>query len=338
MRAHLRYPEDLFRLQTAAYARYHLTDPGEFYTQESAWRVARDPGTAGADPNTVVTNEQGEATGETRAARIAPYYQLLQLPTEGGSRTEAEAEMVLMRPYVPYSEQEQSQLLTAFMAARMDGEQYGELIVYEMEGEGSTLPDGPGIAAATIGGDRDVTEARRNAGEDAEVRLGNLLLIPIDNAVLYVQPWYQVAKDPNRQLPQLTQVIVAFGDRVVIEETLQEALEAMFGQQANTQEQPDAAPTEPGEGDEDGDAGTPSPDAPAGTAAEEAARLLEEANGLFEEAETALTEDGDLGTYQELVREANGKVDEAIALLQGDEPAPDDEEAPDTTTTTTAPA
>ncbi|MDD9370894.1 MAG: UPF0182 family protein, partial [Acidimicrobiales bacterium] len=133
MRDHLRYPEDLFRLQTAAYARYHLTDPGEFYTQETAWRVARDPGTAGADPNTVVTNEQGEATGETRAARIAPYYQLLQLPVEAGDEP-TDAEMVLMRPYVPYSEQEQSQLLTAFMAARMDGDDYGELVVYEMEG------------------------------------------------------------------------------------------------------------------------------------------------------------------------------------------------------------
>src|SRR5690606_34418519 len=132
----------------------------------------------GADPSTVVTNEQGEATGETRAARIAPYYQLLQLPVEEGDEP-TDAEMVLMRPYVPYSEQEQSQLLTSFMAARMDGGDYGELVVYEMEGEGNTLPDGPGIAAGWIGGDSDVTEARRNAGDDAEVRLGNLLLIPI---------------------------------------------------------------------------------------------------------------------------------------------------------------
>ncbi|HEX5947024.1 MAG TPA: UPF0182 family protein [Acidimicrobiales bacterium] len=339
MRSHLRYPEDLFRLQTAAYARYHLTDPDEFYTQESAWRVARDPGTAGADPNTEVTNEQGEATGETRAARIAPYYQLLQLPAEADDPP-TDAEMVLMRPYVPYSEQEQSQLLTAFMAARMDPENYGKLVVYEMEGEGNTLPDGPGIAAATIGGDRDVTEARRNAGEDAEVRLGNLLLIPIDNAVLYVQPWYQVAKDPNRQLPQLTQVIVAFGDRVVIEETLQEALEAMFGQQTSTQEQPDAGTDDEGEGGGDpggSDDGSddPAPDEPSGTAAEQAAALLEEAGTLFDEADTALSEDGDLGRYQELVREANAKVDEAYDLLQGEE-APED--APDTPTTTTAPA
>ena len=336
MRDHLRYPEDLFRLQTAAYARYHLTDPEEFYTQESAWRVARDPGTAGADPNTVVTNEQGEATGETRTARIAPYYQLLQLPTGDAAEAAeaAEAEMVLMRPYVPYSEQEQSQLLTAFMAARMDGDNYGELIVYEMESEGRTLPNGPGIAAATIGADRDVTEARRNAGEDAEVRLGNLLLIPIDNAVLYVQPWYQVAKDPNRQLPQLTQVIVAYGKQVVIEETLQEALQALFGQQATTQEQPDAETTEPG-GEGDGDTGGPAPEAPTGSASEQAAALLEEANTLFEEAETALSEDGDLGRYQELVGDANAKVDEAIALLQGEEPATGDEDATDATTTTT---
>ena len=325
VRAHLRYPEDLFRLQTASYGRYHLSDPDEFFTQEDAWRVARDPGTAGADPTTQVTDDAGQATGEVRAARIAPYYQLLQLPQDGEATEPGDAEMVMMRPFVPYSDDDRSQLLTAFMAARMDGDSYGELVVYEMSSR--DLPDGPGIVAGTIGGNQDVARAVRDAG-DSEVRLGNLLLVPIDNALLYVQPFYLVANDPTRQLPQLEHVIVAYDKQVVIESTLADALTTLFGEDAPTQEQPDEEPA----GGEEPDAGEDEPDAPSGTAAEQAATLLEEAGALFDEADTALSEDGDLGAYQELVREANAKVNEAYDLLQGNG------DAPETPTTTTAPA
>jgi hypothetical protein len=334
LRAHLRYPEDLFRLQTAAYGRYHLEDPDAFFTQEDAWRVARDPGTAGADPTTQVTDEAGQATGEQRVARISPYYQLLQLPQDEGGTVSAEAEMVLMRPFVPYSDDDQSQLLTAFMAARMDGDNYGDLMVYEMSS--TDLPDGPGIAAATIGADEAVSELENLLGRGgSEVRYGNMLLVPINNALLYVQPFYVVAEDQSRQVPQLQRVIVNFGQEVVIKETLSEALTELFGEQAVTQEQPGEDAGEPGD-----EGGT---DTPTGTAAEQAASLLEEANGLFGEADTALTE-GDLGTYEELNEEAQDLVDQAIDLLQGTEPAAGDDggggedETTETTESDTTPA
>jgi uncharacterized membrane protein (UPF0182 family) len=323
LRAHLRYPEDLFRIQTAAYARYHLTDPDNFFTQEDAWRVARDPGTAGADPSTQVTDEAGQATGEQRAARIAPYYQLLQLPQgASGEAISAEAEMVLMRPFVPFSDDDRNQLLTAFMAARMDGESYGELVVYEMPTR--DLPDGPGIAASNIRGNENVSRDETELGRGgSQVLYGNLLLVPVDNALLYVQPFYVESSSEGRQLPQLTKVIAAFGNRVVIEETLQEALGALFGQQANTLEEPGVQPDEPaGETEQPG--GT-------GTAAERAATLLAEADVLFGEADTALGE-GDLATFDDKVDEARGKVDEAIALLEGG----DGGSGGDTTSTTTA--
>ena len=330
LRAHLRYPEDLFRLQTATYGRYHLEDPDAFFTQEDAWRVARDPGTAGADPTTQVTDEAGQATGEQRVARISPYYQLLQLPQDEGGTVSAEAEMVLMRPFVPYSDDDQSQLLTAFMAARMDGDDYGDLMVYEMSS--TDLPDGPGIAAATIGADEAVSELENLLGRGgSEVRYGNMLLVPINNALLYVQPFYVVAEDQSRQVPQLQRVIVNFGQEVVIKETLSEALTELFGEEAVTQEQPG----------EPGDEGAT--DTPTGTAAEQAASLLEEANGLFGEAETALTE-GDLGRYEDLNEQAQDLVDEAIDLLQGTEPPADDEggggedETTETTESDTTPA
>jgi uncharacterized protein len=329
LRAHLRYPEDLFRIQTAAYARYHLTDPDNFFTQEDAWRVARDPGTAGADPSTQVTDEAGQATGEQRAARIAPYYQLLQLPQgESGEAISAEAEMVLMRPFVPFSDDDRNQLLTAFMAARMDGESYGELVVYEMPSR--DLPDGPGIAASDIRGNENVARDETELGRGgSQVLYGNLLLVPVDNALLYVQPFYVESSSEGRQLPQLTKVIATFGDRVVIEETLQEALGALFGQQANTQEEPGVQPDEPA-GDAEQPGGT-------GTAAERAASLLAEADVLFGEADTALAE-GDLATYDDKVDEARGKVDEAIALLEGGDGGAGGETTTTTTATTTEPS
>jgi uncharacterized protein len=333
LREHVRYPEDLFRVQTTAYGRYHLTDPDNFYTQEDAWRVARDPGTAGADPSTPVTDTAGQATGEQRSPRIAPYYQLLQLPStqtpaSGEPASPSEAEMVLMRPFVPQSEDDRQQLLTAFMAARMDGENYGELVVYQMpSGE---LPPGPGIAAANIRGDEAVSQADTELGlGSSEVLYGNLLLIPVDNALLYVQPFYVVSENEARRLPQLTKVIATFGEQVVIEDTLTDALEALFGERVATQEQPGATPTPPS-----GEEGTEEPPA-TGTAAERAASLLAEADGLFADADNALR-DGNIGEYQEKIDEARAKVEQAQNLLADVEAGSTD--AGSGTTTTTEPS
>jgi uncharacterized protein len=321
--AHLRYPEDLFRVQTAAYGRYHLDDPDDFFNQDDAWRVARDPGTAGADPSTQVTNEQGQVTG-AQAPRIAPYYQLLQLPNDVGD-VSRQAEMVLMRPFVPFSEDDRSQLLTAFMAARMDPGHYGELVVYELPS--SDLPDGPGLAAAAIQADENVARDETELGQrGSNVLYGNLLLVPVDNALLYVQPFYVVPQDETRQLPQLEKVIVNFGDTVVIEDTLQEALVALFGERVATQERPGAEPQAPPEEQAP-------PSEQGGTAADEAARLLAQANRLFDQADAALA-DGDLATFQQRLNQARALVTEANQLLAGEG---GDSSSDESTTTTSEP-
>src|SRR5690606_4311654 len=119
-------------------------------------------------------------------------------------------------------------------------------VVYEVSATGQ--PDGPGIAAATIGADETVSELENLLGRGgSEVRYGNMLLVPINGALLYVQPFYVVAEDQTRQVPQLQRVIVNFGQEVVIENTLAEALTALFGERAVTQEQPDEPATEEGE-------------------------------------------------------------------------------------------
>jgi uncharacterized membrane protein (UPF0182 family) len=216
--------------------------------------------------------------------------------------------MVLMRPFVPYSDDDQRQQLTAFMAARMDPENYGELLVYEMPS--GDLPEGPGIAAAAIQTDERVSTLETQLGRGgSEVRYGNLLLVPVDEALVYVQPFYVVPEDQTRQVPLLERVIANYGDQVVIANTLAEAMEELFGEQPDTREDPDAEGTLPGTGEE-----TPPEDtAPSG---EEAEDLLAEAQTLFEQADEALA-DGDLGTYQERVDDAGALVDEAVELLGG---------------------
>jgi uncharacterized membrane protein (UPF0182 family) len=233
--------------------------------------------------------------------------------------------MVLMRPFVPFSDDDRSQLLTAFMAARMDPGHYGELVVYEMPS--GDLPDGPGIAAATIQADETVSELESLLGRGgSEVLYGNLLLVPVDNALLYVQPFYVVPEAETRQLPQLERVIAAYGDDVVIEDTLQEALVALFGERVATQERPGT------EGEQPPAEAEPPPEQ-GGTTADEAASLLARADRLFEQADAAL-EEGDLATFQQRINEARALVTQANELLAGDEGGGD---STTTTTSTTEP-
>jgi uncharacterized membrane protein (UPF0182 family) len=299
-------------VQTSAYARYHIIDPDNCVTQEDAWRVARDPGTAGADPSTPVTDTAGQATGEQRAPRIAPYYQLLQLPnSENRGGLPESPEMVLMRSFVPESANDRRQQLTAFMAARMEPGHYGELLVYQMPS--GHLPDGPGLAAAAISSDDAVSVLETQLGSGgSEVRLGNLLLVPIDNALVYVQPFYVVSEDENRQLPQLERVVAVFGDQVAIENTLSDALGALFNQDVSTQEHP-GTNNQPGGGSDGGEGGGEG--TPQGTAAEQAGRLLAQAQALFNQADADLKRTGDLGQYQDTAKEARDKLDQATAIL-----------------------
>jgi uncharacterized membrane protein (UPF0182 family) len=315
---HLRYPEDLFRVQTSAWERYHLSDAEQFFNEDDGWRVARDPGRATVENTTTQTttaDEASEGSSGSDAPRVPPYYQLQQLPGE------EEAEFVLMRPFVPFSENDENQQLTAFMAARMDPGHYGELKVYEMPT--SDLPDGPRLALASIQATDAVSQQETLYGAEgggSQVRYGNLLLVPIDEALVYVLPMY-VESEGEGQIPRLTNVIAVLGNEVVIEPTLQEALSSLFDQEVATQEDPTAEPPSGDEGEE-----------PTGTAAEQAQVLLSEAGDLFNEADAALAAQ-DLATYQEKTNEAREKVQEAVDLLEQEAGVPPDDATTSTTTT-----
>jgi uncharacterized membrane protein (UPF0182 family) len=303
LKEHLRYPEDLFRVQTAAWARYHLTDPARFYNTDDSWLIAKDPGASSAVTTTTAAagnNDSQPKVGNGGQDRVAPYYQLLQLPGEKG------VEFVLLRPFVPFSDKDDRQQLTAFMVARTDGDNYGKLVTYEMPS--GNLPDGPGIVSASIQSSEEVSQLETLLGSPetgSNVIYGNLLLIPVDDVLLYVQPFYVEAKGKERQIPQLRKVIAVFGDEVAIEDTLGEALTKLFGTALTTPDQ--TSPDDPT---------GPEPSTPTGTPAERAAKLLVEAQQLYDDAQKAL-ENGDLGGYQKKIVAYQAKVAEASRLLSG---------------------
>jgi uncharacterized membrane protein (UPF0182 family) len=317
---HLRYPEDLFTIQTNMWTRYHINGSQDFYEQTGAWEVAQDPGTsvrtASTEGAAVATADDTDEASTTarRQGRIDPYYLLMRLPDE------EQEDFLILRSFVPTSQDDQRQELTAFMIAKSDPDDYGELQVFEMPG---TAVDGPAIVDSNIQSEEDIAQRISLLNQQgSKVTLGNLLLIPIEQSILYVRPLY-VEADSDTPIPELKNVIVAYGADVVMRPTLPEALAALgpqFRDAAADVFDEDAAELE---ADPDTDPNVEDPEAPADEGDTAGVTgLLAQAQILFDEADQALS-DGDLGTYQDKVKEAEELIVQALELSD-----------PSTTTTT----
>ena len=196
LQKHIRYPEDLFFIQAQVYRTYHMNSAEVFYNREDLWQFPRQP--TGGD----------EAT-------MAPYYIIVRLPGE------PQAEFLQMLPMVP----SQRQNMIAWLAARSDSPDYGKLIVYEFPKD--KLVYGPFQIEALINQNTEISQQLSLWNQmGSRVIRGNLLVIPIENSILYVSPLYLHAE--AGQLPELKRVIAAYGDRVVMDETLAGALAALF--------------------------------------------------------------------------------------------------------------
>jgi uncharacterized membrane protein (UPF0182 family) len=314
LQAHVRYPDDLFRVQTNMWGRYHIGDANDFYEQTGGWAVSQAPGDSAeaAQEQTVTTDPNTGEAVEVSQRRIDPYYQLMRLPGE------EEEQFLSLRPFVPASGDDSRRQLTAFMTAISDPERYGELRVFEMPG---TQVDGPTIANANMLSDPEVSQQVTLLDQQgSQITLGNMLLIPVDQSLMYIRPLYTEAS--STQVPRLQRVIISYGNEIVIENTLREGLVELFGEAApETQEE---GPDDPDEGDEqpDPDPGTGPTDEPeeddpeVPTGDEDVAELLAQADQALADAEAAL-EAGDLGTYQDKVDEARDLVDRALGLSGG---------------------
>lgn len=226
IRAHLRYPEDLLTVQAAALGRYHITTPSAFYNATDAWHISQYPG-AGSPSDTlattVTTNAQGIVIGTGQIQRMAPIYQVLQVP--GQSATSFN----LMDAFVPVSSNDQIQTLSAFVVAGCDPGDYGQLTLF-VTPRGEAF-DGPALVDARIQANTTVSQEVSLLNQNgSQVLLGNVLMVPVGQSVLYFRPLYvQSARNP---LPVLEKVIAVYGGSngsvVGMGDNLAGALQAVF--------------------------------------------------------------------------------------------------------------
>lgn len=322
LRAHFRYPEDLFRVQTNMWGRYRFSDPAEFFNRDAAWSVAQAPSrrpevaarAAGTGAGAAAPIESLDVA-DADVERFEPYYTLFHTPGLPGDRT-----FSLLRPFVPFSADDSRKELRAFMVVSSDPGSYGELTVYTVQG---ALPAGPATVAAETDSDPIIApRVTLLAQQGSRVVFGDLQVLSMSEGLLYVRPLYVRPDDSAAQQVFLRHVVVSYNNRSVLADTLTEAVRLLFpGADLDLQEtieDPDAPdrpdPVEPGPDDPDpvepgpDDPGPDDPDPIGLTAAE----LLARADVLFAEAEAALP---DFATYQEKLDQAKELVRRALVLL-----------------------
>lgn len=197
IREHIRYPEDLFTLQSQVYATYHMKDPVTFFNKEDLWNIPNEKYAGQSIP-------------------IRPYYILTRLPGE------KDLSYILVQPFTPAKKNN----MVAWLVAKSDPNDYGKMIKYNFPKDRTVY--GPMMVEARIDQDSVISQQLTLWDQKgSSVIRGNLLVIPIRDSLLYVEPIYLQAQ--GTQLPELKRVIVAYGDDIVMEKTLREALTQIFG-------------------------------------------------------------------------------------------------------------
>ncbi|RCW61974.1 UPF0182 family protein [Halanaerobium sp. ST460_2HS_T2] len=280
LRKHLRYPQDLFKIQTQIYSTYHMQDPVVYYNREDVWSIPNE-------------NYQGSTIP------VEPYYIMNQLPDE------EEAEFILMTPFTPSNRNN----MIAWMAARNDAEHYGELFAYRFPKD--QLVYGPNQIESRIDQESEISQLLTLWSQrGSEVIRGNLLVIPINNSVLYIEPIFLQAESGG--IPELRRVIVSYKNQIIMRENLEEALKALLKEgegMAVPQEdvrdledktgadiKTDTEVSQQGTQPQVSDTAQDSADLMSATSAE----LIKRANDLYQQAQQAL-QNGDFAQYGEII-------------------------------------
>ena len=269
LREHVRYPEDIFAIQASVYATYHMTQPAVFYNREDQWQIP-------------IIDDAGDA------GPMQPYYTIMRLPGE------EEPEFIQMLPFTPRNRDN----LAAWLSARSDGENYGRLRVFQFPKQKVIF--GPRQVVARINQDQTISpQITLWNQQGSQVIWGTLMVIPIEESLIYVRPLYLRAS--GGRIPELTRVIVAYQNQIVMEETLEEGLARIFGDaralNPDVQLVGGAAPA----GDAPDAAGAVGQPAAAGGAADPLAGLAGQARGYYDRALDA-QRNGDWATYGEQLR------------------------------------
>jgi uncharacterized membrane protein (UPF0182 family) len=273
LRSHMRYPMDLFQIQALMYTKYHITDPDALFNGEDLWTFPTER---------FINDEQV----------MEPYYVVMNLP---GQETETE-EFALILPFTPAGKT----ISIAWLAARSDAENYGKMLSFRFPTETGIF--GPIQVESRIDTDTAISQQFSLWNQSgSQVIRGNLLMIPIGEGNLFVEPIYLRASGAN-SIPELKRVIVANGNNIAMEPTLEEALEVVLGRAQPSDPTPlDPTPTDPTDEPTPSDGTTPEPTAtpePTTALPDDVDELISQANDSFERAQ-ALLQQGDFAGYGE---------------------------------------
>jgi uncharacterized membrane protein (UPF0182 family) len=248
----------------------------------------------GASPtvNTTESGQPNDFAGESTAARFVPYYTMFHPAGDGA------ASFQLYRPFQPFSTTDQRKELIAYMTASSDPADYGQLVAYEFSGD--ALPEGPNTISAAMATDPKVSaEITLLSQQGSQIAFGDLQMIPVADGVVWIAPLYVESQTSGQ--PLLRRMIVNYNGKVAIGQNITEAIGQLFpGFSGDVGEVSGSSPSDPG-----------NPPPVTGTTAQE---LLQQAEQLFTEAETALRA-GDLGTYADKEAQARALVQQALDLL-----------------------
>ena len=240
LRSHLRYPEDLLNVQTAAYGRYHITQPLAFFSATNAWNVSQSAGAGSPNqalPTTFTTNAQGAIVSTGQVARMAPIYELFKVPGQSSQSFN------LVDTFVPVSKGDQIQTMSAFMVAGSDPGHYGQLTVFQ------TPPiDGPALVDADIAATQAISSKISLLNQNgSSVELGTLQVVPVGDSMLYFRPFY--VESSRNPFPELDYYVVVYAgaqgqSQVAFDTTLSAALNDLFNVSLSGQGAP-STPTTP---------------------------------------------------------------------------------------------
>ncbi len=287
VRDNIRYPQDMFKVQGEIYLDYHVTNVEDFFAGSDTWSIPVDPSTPNREGDTLLNGDTVGANGRF-LDQLLPSYLLYRLPGED------QQTYALTQPFTP----EDKPNMSSFLIADSTPERYGRLIDFRMPS--GSLVEGTGQVGARINQDAEISsQLSLWDAQGSRVLFGDMLVVPVDDSILYVQPVY-LASDDNSALPEFRRVVVVFGDRIEWDDTLDGAFAQVFGEPVGDEE------PEP-------DGGLPEL---AGTIEE----LLSQASEKFDAANEALRL-GDLAEYQSLIDEAERLIERALEQV---EPVTDD--------------
>ena len=242
LKTHIRYPTSMFLIQARVYQDYHMKDPVTFYAGEDKWEIGRElydntdaqtRQAAQPQQRNPFLPQQVPQGSSVNGQPVEPYYVVIRLPGQERS------EFMLMLPYTPLNKPN----LTAWLAARCDLPQYGQLLVYRFP-KGKQVA-GPMQVENFISQEPEISQqiSLWNT-QGSRVLRGNLLILPMNNSLLYVEPIYIQSEDEKTAIPELRRVVIGYGNEVVWGESLDEALVKMFGQRTMLQTTPTTSTTE----------------------------------------------------------------------------------------------